>query len=441
MTAPNHVAGGIVFTGIFCSLWNVNIFANPYYITTTIICSLLPDIDHTKSMMGKAVYPLAKWLSIHYGHRTITHSLLFLAMVTGISYMLEHFQFIGNENRTFELTIIVFFATFSHLLLDMVTIQGIPLFYPFYRNPCVIPAKVELRIRTGNLKQEGIALFIFGISTVFLQDLFKDGFWFTYNKKFNDITHLHREFENSNILIEVNYNFDVFQHNYQGKGYLVYADFMQCYILGDTLIHLSEERQGQLIRSLVPKKTKEVLSVQTIQFNKISIDSLNSIVAYKFIAEGKIFSNQTIEVITKEKLERETYFDLKNEYNLHFVSSYKDSLNQKLEKQIEDLTYKIQLEEDNLNYSNRKYYYSINKLNRLKQKIQEPDLSRFNFNRAQQQIIKLENYLENAFPKQSKTLIKLKNDFDKLNQTEMNTTIEISGSILYFKLPKDAALP
>lgn len=49
MTAPNHVAGGIIFTGLFCSFFSINIFANPVFISITFIGSLLPDIDHTKS--------------------------------------------------------------------------------------------------------------------------------------------------------------------------------------------------------------------------------------------------------------------------------------------------------------------------------------------------------------------------------------------------------
>lgn len=77
MTAPNHLAGGVIFTGLFCSFFSVNIFASPLFITATIIGSLLPDIDHTKSWIGKSVFPLAKWLSRNYGHRTITHSIFF----------------------------------------------------------------------------------------------------------------------------------------------------------------------------------------------------------------------------------------------------------------------------------------------------------------------------------------------------------------------------
>ena len=89
MTAPNHIAGGIVFTGIFTSLWNVNIFSNPYYLAVTIIVSLLPDIDTPKSIIGKPFYPISKWLYRKYGHRTITHSLLFCAILTLITYVFE----------------------------------------------------------------------------------------------------------------------------------------------------------------------------------------------------------------------------------------------------------------------------------------------------------------------------------------------------------------
>ena len=53
MTAPNHLAGGVIFTGLFCSFFSVNIFASPLFITATIIGSLLPDIDHTKSWISR----------------------------------------------------------------------------------------------------------------------------------------------------------------------------------------------------------------------------------------------------------------------------------------------------------------------------------------------------------------------------------------------------
>ena len=131
MTAPNHIAGGIVFTGIFTSLWNVNIFSDPYYLAATIFVSLLPDIDTPKSIIGKPFYPISRWLYRKYGHRTITHSLLFCVILTLITYVFEKLN--GIEHTHYSQ--IVFFAYFGHLLLDMFTTTGVPIIYPFW-NEC-----------------------------------------------------------------------------------------------------------------------------------------------------------------------------------------------------------------------------------------------------------------------------------------------------------------
>ncbi len=91
MSGPNHVAGGIVYTGVFCSFFNVNIFSNPWYIVSTLFFALLPDIDHTKSPVGKAFAftRLPNYLDVKYGHRTITHS-IFIYIVLGVMiYLVE----------------------------------------------------------------------------------------------------------------------------------------------------------------------------------------------------------------------------------------------------------------------------------------------------------------------------------------------------------------
>ena len=59
MTVYNHIAGGIVFTGVFSSLFNVNIFESKYTIGLTVFACILPDIDHTKSLIGKLFFPLS----------------------------------------------------------------------------------------------------------------------------------------------------------------------------------------------------------------------------------------------------------------------------------------------------------------------------------------------------------------------------------------------
>ena len=156
MTAPNHIVGGLAITGIFGSFSGLNIFSDATILVTTLIGTLLPDIDHTRSGIGKLVYPLAWWINRHYGHRTITHSLLalvfFLLLVKGCMFFLGGPPLLA---RAFGI------AYASHLLLDMMTIQGVSLFYPFFRNPCVLPGNPRLRFRTANLRSEAVLFCVF----------------------------------------------------------------------------------------------------------------------------------------------------------------------------------------------------------------------------------------------------------------------------------------
>ncbi len=52
------------------------------------------SIDHTRSVIGKTVYPLARSLSRKFGHQTITHSLIFyitvMLMVRAIELLYLH---------------------------------------------------------------------------------------------------------------------------------------------------------------------------------------------------------------------------------------------------------------------------------------------------------------------------------------------------------------
>lgn len=286
MTTPNHIAGGIVFTGTFCSLFDVNIFDNPYSIGLTVIASILPDIDHTKSIIGKVFYPISKQISIKYGHRTITHSLLFFFLATIVFLFSEKIFF-----QSTDYTLIFSFALLSHLVLDMLTVQGIPLFYPFARNPCVIPANPELRIKSGNIRSEGIALFLFTIMALFLQPLFANGFWTTYNNQFDSITHVFREFSSSNKALVINYDYSYYNQNKTGKGILVNATANNLNLISNNnLIHISNE-PNTIIKQLKITPSDEKLKVSQMILQSIDLDSLSRLLSNKYILESDIFSN------------------------------------------------------------------------------------------------------------------------------------------------------
>lgn len=462
MTAPNHIAGGIVFTGIFTSLWNVNIFADPYYLGATVLVSLLPDIDTPKSLIGKPFYPLSKWLYRKYGHRTITHSILFALILTLITYIFQRLQVIPPHYA-----LIIFFAYFGHLLLDMLTTTGVPLLYPFWRNPCVIPGNPNYRFSTGNIKQEGIIFVVFLCSSIFMSNLFLQGFWLTYNQQFNDITHVYREFTKSNKLYKIDYDLYNFQKPIKGSGYLVYADFQQLYIVAnDTILHLREGQQGLKINVLKPYHTGHILTTKRINFDKISADSINHLVDDKFISYAKITATDKADVITLQRKIHDYYFELKNEHNLYFSKSLKDTLkiqtidnseiNQrmkyeenrlKIQQQILEKQTQIASEENAINSANQPYYTAVNDLEIAKNQLKNTSDS-YEINELKNRIISLQKFVDGHSPRDSKSLAlmrvqlqglqqELAKPFRYISNKKISSEIDLyfSGYFDYFVLP------
>jgi inner membrane protein len=213
MQGYNHIAGGFAFTGVFVSFADVNIFAEPEYIAATCTFSLLADIDHTKSLIGKAFYPIASYLHRNFGHRTITHSLAFyftlLAVVSGIEHIFHDSS---------EITLIYAFAYGSHLVFDMCTKSGIPLFYPFSKRPAVLPANPDFRISSSDFRAEAIIFTGFCLIIFLCRPLMANGFWTSYNQSFHTGEHIDREFRKSKDLL-----FLRFRQKDQGpdSGYLI----------------------------------------------------------------------------------------------------------------------------------------------------------------------------------------------------------------------------
>lgn len=312
MTTPNHIAGGLVFTGVFCSLWNINIFNSPITLVITAVVSILPDADHTKSIIGKTLYPVAKFINKNYGHRTITHSLIALIVITIIAELIKRIL-----NIETPITHIIFFAYLSHIILDMITLQGVALLFPFYKNPCVIPANPDLRFRTGNVKQEGIIFFILAFCTFFMQDLFKNGFWTNYNKSFNDIPHVYREFKTNPKALKVAYNYTEYNKTYNDTAFVIKAKESQLILLNGNYFRL-EKNPNIKIKQLEVIPTNKNLVTKKYQFKEITEDSLNKIVRNKFINQLEIISNKKSLMFSKLKPKQSDYFSDSDIWNISF---------------------------------------------------------------------------------------------------------------------------
>ena len=101
MLGKTHLGGGIVTSLLLCG-------SDVVSVCWLIFGSILPDIDHPGSMIGKNVPVLPKLLK----HRGFTHSLLFCLLM-------------GFFNMWVGIGCLV------HIIMDMMTKQGVELLYPY----------------------------------------------------------------------------------------------------------------------------------------------------------------------------------------------------------------------------------------------------------------------------------------------------------------------
>ena len=368
MTLPNHLAGGIVFTGIFASFFSINILANPVAIVTTLVASILPDIDHTKSLIGKLFLPLSRFLNRRFGHRTITHSITFLGLLTLFVLFLERNFFPQNP-----ITTIFFISYTSHLLLDMATIQGVPLFYPFFRNPCVLPGNPDLRFRTGNLRTESMIFCFFIFMGVFLQPLFKNGFWTQYNRLFGTPKHLVSEFKKSETVLNVAYHIQIGTDQYHGNGDCIFATERQIVLLDSAKFNILDPTKCT-IKKVVPNRTNKKLHFQQISFISITADSLNTLMHQYPLQNIEIQSNIPFEVHDKNKFPKITKIH-KADYpeNLYLnpvlPDSIRDTFLVEINPRIATLNYQIKLLQ--IDHANQMQAYNaqITELQTLRQQV------------------------------------------------------------------------
>lgn len=338
MSGANHIVGGVVFTGIYLSMWDTNILSQPIFLFFTAFFSVLPDVDHTKSPIGKMFFPLSKYLDKKFGHRTITHSLIcyiFLILFIGT------IERILSEKRV--ITSIFVWSYGSHLILDMITKQGVPLFYPFKKNPCVIPANPDFRFRSSDFKTETIIFIVFILVGYSCKNLFANGFWNTYNRKFSNIQHVFNETRLSDNLISVNYNIISEGQEKKGKAYVIEANQSTLLLFNKAFIKVDN---NTILKDITPIRTTKKLSKKELQFSDISMDSLKHLLNSKMIISLKIQSLLPIYFIKENQPQTSTNFSLDYVVNPLLRSDRIDSTDMNTAKEISEIELQMKLAND-----------------------------------------------------------------------------------------------
>lgn len=138
MMTPTHIAFSVSLTSIVLAT------SNPVILISAGIASLLPDIDTSKSLIGRLFFPVSQWIEQRHPHRGISHSFFASGMVTLASYILVKLGFIP-VTAWHGLAIGYFWGWFG----DVFTKSGVEAFYPFHGR-LIIPKNPKLRLSSGS---------------------------------------------------------------------------------------------------------------------------------------------------------------------------------------------------------------------------------------------------------------------------------------------------
>ena len=153
MTATTHYA----FSYLLCAAAGVE----PTTALTASLFSLLPDIDHPESTIGRIFSPLSKYIQRKYGHRTVTHSLfaiMFIAAALLPLLLIPRLLQWGNPFWT-GLYAAALLAFSSHIFIDLFNKSGVRIFSPFSQKEYISFRTPSLRILVSSW-QEYILLFV-----------------------------------------------------------------------------------------------------------------------------------------------------------------------------------------------------------------------------------------------------------------------------------------
>lgn len=175
MDGKTHKLGGIC-TGLVLTVKYVQYEQQSLYtilpcaalFAGSVVGSLLPDIDHQDSIIGKKFKPISFVINKGFGHRGLMHApIIYILLFMLNTLIIDAFV----PNLYLKITLISFvigvlFGALNHLLLDIITIAGIPLLYPLSKKKTHI-----LPLKTKN-KSSKLIVNVFLLISTFLLILF-----------------------------------------------------------------------------------------------------------------------------------------------------------------------------------------------------------------------------------------------------------------------------
>lgn len=153
MTATTHYA----FSYLLCAAAGVE----PATAAAASLLSLLPDIDHPESTIGRVFRPVSKKIQQKYGHRTITHSLFAILVLSAALLPLLLLPRLLQWGGPFWTGLYgaALLAFSSHIFIDLFNKSGVRILAPFSQKEYISFRTPQMRILVSSW-QEYILLFV-----------------------------------------------------------------------------------------------------------------------------------------------------------------------------------------------------------------------------------------------------------------------------------------
>lgn len=133
--------------------------ADPLVLGLAAIAAQLPDVDTSKSVPGRVLFPLAHFLENRFPHRSITHSFLASVIVAVLCLPVVYW----NSQLWTALVLGYFLGWFG----DVFTKSGVTAFYPS-ASRLVIPGNPRLRLSTNSPAEVFVLGILIGVLVISL---------------------------------------------------------------------------------------------------------------------------------------------------------------------------------------------------------------------------------------------------------------------------------
>lgn len=153
MLVATHIITTLNIMALPLTVLNVSLTQTYIYLVmASLLGTLLPDIDEPDSTIGKRFPFLAYPINIFFGHRTITHNIVFAVTVILIGYAMNSIFIIGLG-----------IGIVSHIIGDSITLGGIngALFPIVLSNKKFALLPYSLRFKVGSVEEYIVFISLF----------------------------------------------------------------------------------------------------------------------------------------------------------------------------------------------------------------------------------------------------------------------------------------